>query len=187
MIGLTIHTPANYPSFTRHALLLPFGRFLSPRNGRGEIAVCPGKWPGRCPQPRSFRVQSSTVIQSRRGAIRVGKRGCQYAHDERQAHVAVFPDFSEQGGVGSFIRAPVHADRNQPVGKSAVTGKGRVGCCHGQPSSRPQGDKFRILVFFPALRATICCGTCYRVSQPFVTRVAVVQREQAAAVQARPK
>ena len=45
----------------RHALLLVKTRFLRPRNSRGESAICPAKWPRRCPQPRSVRVRSGAA------------------------------------------------------------------------------------------------------------------------------
>jgi len=51
----------NLPVLDGHALLLVKTRFLRPRNSRGESAICPGKWPRRCPQPRSGRDQSATA------------------------------------------------------------------------------------------------------------------------------
>ncbi len=44
-----IRTGATYRFWTRHALLLVKTRFLRPRNSRGESAICPAKWPRRCP------------------------------------------------------------------------------------------------------------------------------------------
>jgi hypothetical protein len=59
-----IRTVATYRFWTGHALLLVKTRFLRPRNSRGEIAICPAKWPLPCPQPRSVRDQSATATVS---------------------------------------------------------------------------------------------------------------------------
>jgi hypothetical protein len=50
--------------WARHALLLVKTRFLRPRNGRAETAICPGEWPLPCPQPRSVRVPVRVHVQS---------------------------------------------------------------------------------------------------------------------------
>ncbi len=65
-----IRTGATYRFWTGQALLLVKTRFLRPRNGRGEIAICPGKWPRRCPQPRSVRVRSGAVSSPQLGHVR---------------------------------------------------------------------------------------------------------------------
>ena len=57
-----IRTVATYRFWTRHALLLVKTRFSRPRNSRGESAICPAKWPRRCPQPPSIRGQSATAF-----------------------------------------------------------------------------------------------------------------------------
>jgi len=66
-----IHTPENCLKFTGQALPLRQRRFWCPRNSRGEITICPAKWPRRCPQPRSVRVQSTGTINPRPGHVRV--------------------------------------------------------------------------------------------------------------------
>jgi hypothetical protein len=66
-----IHTPENCLKFTGQALPLRQRRFWCPRNSRGEITICPAKWPRRSPQPRSIRVQSTGTINPRPGHVRV--------------------------------------------------------------------------------------------------------------------
>jgi len=66
-----IRTVATYRFWTRHALLLVKTRFLRPQNSRGESAICPAKWPRRCPQPRSVRVRSGDVSSPQPGGVRV--------------------------------------------------------------------------------------------------------------------
>ena len=66
-----IHTPVNCRFLTAQALPLRQRRFWCPRNSRGEITICPAKWPRRCPQPRSVRVQSTGTINPRPGHVRV--------------------------------------------------------------------------------------------------------------------
>jgi len=66
-----IHTPENCLKFTGQALPLRQRRFWCPRNSRGEITICPAKWPRRCPQPRSVRVQSTGTINPRPGHVRI--------------------------------------------------------------------------------------------------------------------
>ena len=58
---------------TGHALLLPGGRFLSPRNGRGLDAECPRHRPASRPWPWPIRdrVQSATSPQPRRDHGRI--------------------------------------------------------------------------------------------------------------------
>ena len=58
---------------TGHALLLPSGRFLSPRSGRGLDAECPRHSPasGPCPCPVRDRVQSENSPHPRRDRVRV--------------------------------------------------------------------------------------------------------------------
>ena len=62
-----IRTVATYRFWTRQALLLVKTRFLRPRNSRGETAICPAKWPRRCPQPRAVRVRSGAVSSPQPG------------------------------------------------------------------------------------------------------------------------
>jgi len=56
-------TPTTF--WARHALLLVKTRFLHPRNGRAEIAICPGEWPLPCPRPRTVRAQSVAMSNPR--------------------------------------------------------------------------------------------------------------------------
>lgn len=62
-----IRTVATYRFWTGQALLLVKTRFLRPRNSRGESAICPAKWPRRCPQPRAVRVRSGAVSSPQPG------------------------------------------------------------------------------------------------------------------------
>jgi hypothetical protein len=55
------NNPSPTTFWAGHALLLPGGTFLRPRNGRAETAICPGEGPLPCPQPRSVRVQSASA------------------------------------------------------------------------------------------------------------------------------
>ena len=59
------NNPSPTTFWAGHALLLPGGTFLRPRNGRAETAICPGEWPLPCPQPRSVRVQSVSMSSPR--------------------------------------------------------------------------------------------------------------------------
>jgi hypothetical protein len=67
--ALTHSRAFTYRFWRVQALPLSQLRFLRPRNGRGEIAICPGKWPRRCPQARSVRVRSGAVSSPRPGPV----------------------------------------------------------------------------------------------------------------------